>query len=57
MRRVCAICKIVYGFKEPFEDDSETTGYCPECFEAELKKLTQYRETGIDPWKKVDPEA
>ena len=57
MRRVCAICRIVYGFKEPLDDDSETTGYCPDCFDQELKKLEQYRETGIDPWKRVDPTS
>lgn len=57
MRRVCCICGILYGLKEPLEDDSITHGYCPECFEIELKKLTQYRETGINPWREVDPTS
>lgn len=39
MRQICYICGILYGVKEPFEDDSETHGLCPECFELEMKKL------------------
>lgn len=57
MRRVCCVCKILYGLKEPLDDDSETTGYCPDCFEVEIKKLQLYKDTGIDPWKIGDPEA
>ena len=55
MRRVCCICKILYGLKEPLEDDSETTGFCPECFELEILKISLHREPGIDPWKNEDP--
>jgi len=41
MRRVCQECKRVFGFKEPFEDDSETHGICDECFPMVLKKFEQ----------------
>ena len=35
VRRVCAVCKVVYGEKEPVEDLRETHGYCHLCFTAE----------------------
>ena len=57
MRRVCCVCNIMFGLKEPLEDDSETHGFCPECFKIEMAKLDQYKENGIDPWKKVEPEV
>jgi hypothetical protein len=31
MRCECCICNILYDVKEPFEDDSVSTGMCPEC--------------------------
>ena len=57
MRRVCMYCKMLFGFKEPLGDDRETHGVCPECFRVEMVKLKAYKENGIDPWKKVEPEA
>jgi hypothetical protein len=54
MRQVCCVCKILYGTKEPLDDDSETHGLCPECFEREMQKIKQYQENGIDPWKKKE---
>mgnify|MGYP001565045332 CR=1 FL=1 len=57
MRCICYVCQILYNIKEPFEDYSITHGLCPECFKIEMAKLDQYKENGIDPWKKVDPEA
>lgn len=44
MRRVCCICKTVFGWKEPFDRDEETHGFCPECFEIEMKKIEALRE-------------
>ena len=57
MRRICCACNIMFGLKEPLDDDSETHGLCPECFKIEMAKLDAYRKNGIDPWKKVDPVA
>ena len=57
MRRVCCFCKIMFGIKPPLDDDRETAGACPECFEIEMAKLDAYKSNGIDPWKKVEPEA
>ena len=57
MRQVCYVCKILYGVKEPFENNSETHGLCPECFKQEMLKLDQYKNNGIDPWKKKDPTS
>lgn len=54
MRQICCVCKILYGNKEPLDDDSETHGFCPECFKLEMKKIEAYRENGIDPWKKIE---
>lgn len=39
MRQVCCVCKKLYGIKEPFDDDSETHGICPECLPGELQKI------------------
>lgn len=57
MRRVCYVCKIVFGLKEPLHDNSETHGLCPECFEVEMARLEQYKNNGIDPWKKIEPTS
>lgn len=43
MRQVCYVCKILYGIKQPLEDDSETHGLCPGCFELEIKKLENFK--------------
>ena len=39
MRQVCYVCGILYGIKEPLNDDSETHGICPECLPGELQKI------------------
>ncbi len=44
MRQICSVCKKFYGFKEPFEDDSETHGFCDECYEIEMKVLNRMIE-------------
>lgn len=54
MRQVCYNCKILYGVKEPLDDDSETHGLCPECFELEMAKLSKDQENSLDPWKKKE---
>ncbi len=38
MVRVCLSCFRKYGEKEPFEDRTETHGYCDECFSRILSK-------------------
>lgn len=49
-------CKILFGQKEPLHDNSETHGLCPECFNLRMKQIQEYKENGIDPWKKVEPK-
>lgn len=44
MRRVCCICLTVFGFKEPFDRDEETHGFCPDCFEIEMMKIESLKE-------------
>jgi len=44
MIRVCCVCKLVLGEKEPLEDKSETHTYCPEheaMIRAEIKEMKQ----------------
>lgn len=36
---VCMDCKIVYRIKEPFEDESETHGLCPEHLKARMEEV------------------
>lgn len=49
MIRVC--CSVfhkgekIFGYKEPFEDTSETHGYCELCFEKEIEKIKLLRES------------
>lgn len=31
MRCICSYCETLFDLKEPFEDDRETHGMCPEC--------------------------
>lgn len=31
MIRICCVCGYVIGEKEPFEDPSQTHGFCPPC--------------------------
>lgn len=57
MRQICCVCKKLFALKDPFDDDSETHGFCPECFKMEMAKLEQYKENGVDPWKKVEPTS
>ncbi len=56
MRQVCCSCGILYGIKPPLEDDSETHGFCLECFDGELEKIKLYQKDGTDRSNKVDPE-
>ena len=44
MRQVCMICGILYGIKEPLEDDSKTHGLCEECFPLEMKRIDRELE-------------
>ena len=37
--RECVKCGRVYGEKEPYEDRSITSGYCPRCFKEEMEEL------------------
>ena len=57
MRQICMICGILYGIKEPLDDDSETHGICEECFPLELKRIDAELEkltgTTIAPTKKI----
>ena len=39
MFQICYICKLCYGEKAPFDDESETHGLCPTHFESEMKKI------------------
>ncbi len=32
MRCQCSYCSIIYDLKPPMEDDSVSTGICPECW-------------------------
>lgn len=43
MIRRCCACKKVFGEKEPFEDKSETHGYCDPCFEAWRTEIDERR--------------
>jgi hypothetical protein len=49
------VCGTLYGIKEPLDDDSETHGLCPECFELEMKKIDDYHQKHPDPWKILEP--
>jgi len=44
MRQVCCVCKILYGLKEPLDNDEETHGYCPECYKWQIANIE--REIG-----------
>jgi len=44
MRQVCYICGILYGLKEPYDNDAETGGLCDECFPLEMERLKKERE-------------
>jgi len=51
MRQICYDCGILYGVKEPLDDEDETHGLCPECFQLEMEKLDKEQKTDADPWK------
>lgn len=34
----------MFGFKEPFDRDEETHGFCPDCFEIEMMKIESLKE-------------
>jgi hypothetical protein len=44
MRQVCYICGILYGLKEPLDNDSETHGICDDCFPIVMEQIRQERE-------------
>jgi len=56
MRRVCCVCKKFFGFKEPLDDDSETHGFCPECFDLERAKIAAYLESHPGPLEDLEPK-
>ncbi len=57
MKRVCCYCKLVFGEKEPFDDQSESHGICQICFpivmadheiQIEKEKMKRKKKTGGD---------
>lgn len=44
MRQVCYICGILYGVKEPLDNDDETHGICDECFPWVMSSYKVQRE-------------
>jgi hypothetical protein len=36
-------CKTLYGIKEPVENNSETHGYCEECYRIEIERIRRYQ--------------
>jgi len=44
MIRICMRCHKVMGEKEPFEDKSETHGYCDPCLKIELRKIRRIQK-------------
>ena len=57
MIRYCYIHRGIFGIKRPWFNFSKTHGICPKCFPGELKKIEAYQGNGVDPRKKVEPEA
>lgn len=51
----CMDCKVIYRIKEPFEDESETHGLCPDCFRIRIKEVRQkargFRPGKLSVWK------
>jgi len=45
MIRICCRCKKVMGEKAPFEDKTETHGYCDPCLAIVLEEMKKLRET------------
>lgn len=41
MLRKCCVCNLIYGEKEPYDDLSFTSGYCPKCYPVEIERLEQ----------------
>lgn len=39
MKRICSVCGKCYGIKPPYEDDSESHGYCSSCLAKEMAKI------------------
>jgi hypothetical protein len=48
VRCVCADCGILYNIKEPFDDDSESHGFCELCFEIIMKNFQIEQERGAN---------
>jgi hypothetical protein len=57
MKRICYICSSHFGDKEPFNDDSETHGLCPECFRVEMNKIDSYHKKEITPQEQESKES
>lgn len=47
MKMVCCECGVVYGKKEPFDDNSETHGYCTLCFHKIITAIHLEKKTCI----------
>jgi hypothetical protein len=43
--RVCMVCEMVFGEKEPFDDKSPTHGICAPCFK-KFRMKYENQETG-----------
>jgi hypothetical protein len=41
------ICGILFGLKEPYENDEETHGICEDCFPIEMERI----EREVKEWK------
>ena len=39
MLQICSVCKVVYGEKEPLDDQRLTHGYCLECYKAVMAEI------------------
>lgn len=48
MRQICCVCKILYGIKEPLDNDSETHGFCPECLKIQMKNINDFFDKKLE---------
>lgn len=55
MLRECCRCKVIYGEKEPLEDRSVTSGFCPQCYTKEMKMIVENQQK-IDAIPVDDPD-
>ena len=40
MKQVCSICGAIYGQAEPLDDERVTHGYCQECYDSAIAKVS-----------------